>query len=82
MENATFFEITTAIAFMYFSENRPDMSIIEAGLGGGKDTTSIIQPRLSILTSVGLDHIEILGNTVSSPYLCIYPYLSHVYLCV
>ncbi len=55
------------MAFMYFSEKRPDISIIETGLGGGKDATNIIKPSLSILTSVGLDHIEILGNTVSSP---------------
>eukprot|EP01084_Bolivina_argentea_P311937 540000_1 len=61
---ASFFELTTAMAFMYFSEKRPDISIIETGLGGGKDATNIIKPSLSILTSVGLDHIEILGNTI------------------
>ncbi len=54
------------MAFMYFAEKRPDMSIIETGLGGRKDATNVIQPRLCILTSVGLDHVEILGNTVSS----------------
>ncbi len=61
----SFFELSTAMAFMYFQEQCPDICVIETGLGGGKDATNIIQPRLSILTSVGLDHQAILGDTVN-----------------
>lgn len=61
---ATFFEITTALAFQYFSENKVDIAIIEAGMGGQNDATNVIHPILSIITPIGLDHQEYLGDTI------------------
>lgn len=60
----TFFELTTAIAFWYFAEIKVDIAIIETGLGGRLDATNIIDPELSIITSIGIDHTEQLGNTL------------------
>ena len=60
--NASFFDITTAIAFEYFSKNEVDVAIIETGLGGRLDSTNIVQPILSIITSISLDHTDILGT--------------------
>lgn len=62
--NATFFELTTAVAFKYFEENKTDISVIEAGMGGLNDATNVITPLLSIITSIGLDHKEYLGDTI------------------
>ncbi len=62
----SFFELTTAMAFMYFGEKCPDVGIIETGLGGREDCTNVINPRLSIVTSIGLDHMAILGSTAST----------------
>ncbi|WP_018126194.1 bifunctional folylpolyglutamate synthase/dihydrofolate synthase [Balneola vulgaris] len=59
----TFFEISTALAFWVFSKLKVDIAIIETGLGGRLDSTNIITPKLSVITSVALDHIEILGDT-------------------
>jgi dihydrofolate synthase/folylpolyglutamate synthase len=63
--NASFFEITTAIAFEYFSNNKVDFAIIETGLGGRLDSTNIITPILSIITSISQDHIQILGKSIT-----------------
>jgi len=60
----TFFEATTAMAFDYFAENDIDAGIIETGLGGRLDATNIIQPEVSVITSIGFDHMEYLGNTI------------------
>ncbi|MBB6445852.1 bifunctional folylpolyglutamate synthase/dihydrofolate synthase [Bacillus benzoevorans] len=61
---ATEFEIITAMAFYYFAEIHPvDIAIIEVGLGGRLDSTNILQPLLSIITNIGLDHVRILGTT-------------------
>lgn len=60
----SFFEITTAMAFEWFFEQKVDAAVIEVGLGGRLDSTNIIKPLLSIVTSIGLDHCSILGNTV------------------
>src|SRR5574344_1421961 len=60
-QNASFFEITTALAFKYFQEQKVDIAIIECGLGGRLDSTNIITPLLSIITNIGLDHCEHLG---------------------
>jgi len=60
----TYFEITTAIAFWYFSRSDVDIAIIETGLGGRLDATNVIQPVASVITSVGLDHTDLLGNTL------------------
>lgn len=61
----SFFELTTAICFKYFFDNKVDIAIIEVGLGGGMDATNIVKnPLLSIITNISLDHCDILGNTL------------------
>ncbi len=60
---ATFFEITTAMAFHYFDERNVDVAIIETGLGGRLDATNVIRPIVSGITSISIDHIEYLGST-------------------
>lgn len=62
--NATFFELTTAIAFKYFAENNVDLAIIEAGMGGRNDATNVVNPLLSIITPISLEHQDYLGNTI------------------
>lgn len=59
----TFFEISTALAFWVFSKEKVDIAIVETGLGGRLDSTNIINPELSVITSIGIDHAEILGDT-------------------
>jgi dihydrofolate synthase/folylpolyglutamate synthase len=59
----TYFEISTALAFWAFADAKLDIAIIEAGLGGRLDSTNIIIPKCSVITSIGLDHQSILGNT-------------------
>lgn len=61
----SFFEITTGMAFTWFAEQKVDIAIIEVGLGGLLDSTNIIRPLLSIVTSIGLDHCDLLGNTLA-----------------
>lgn len=60
----SFFEITVAMAFEYFVEQDVDVAIIETGLGGKYDSTNIITPELSVITNIGWDHMNILGNTL------------------
>ncbi|BDS13428.1 bifunctional folylpolyglutamate synthase/dihydrofolate synthase [Aureispira anguillae] len=60
----SFFEMTVAMAFNYFSQEKVDIAIIETGLGGRLDSTNIIQPLLSIITNIGMDHEAMLGNTL------------------
>ena len=60
---ATFFEITTAMAFHYFAIREVDVAVIETGLGGRLDSTNVILPLVSGITSIGLDHQEYLGTT-------------------
>lgn len=60
---ATFFEITTILALNYFREQKVDVAVLETGLGGRLDATNIVTPKLSIITSISLDHTDILGNT-------------------
>ena len=60
----SFFEITVAMAFEYFANQQVDLAIIETGLGGRLDSTNIIEPELSIITNIGWDHMNILGNTI------------------
>lgn len=61
----SFFEVTVAMAFEYFAHQKVDIAIIETGLGGRLDSTNIIQPILSIITNIGYDHMDILGNTLT-----------------
>ena len=60
----SYFEIVTASAFNFFMKERVDVAVIEAGLGGKVDTTNIINPVISIITNIGLDHTDVLGETV------------------
>lgn len=60
----SFFELTTALAFKYFAEQRVDFAVIEVGLGGRLDCTNIITPILSIITNISKDHTQFLGNTL------------------
>ena len=60
----SFFEVTVAVAFEYFANENVDIAIIEVGLGGRLDSTNIIQPEVSVITNIGMDHMHILGNTL------------------
>ena len=63
--NMSFFETTVAMAFKYFSDEKVDIAIIETGLGGRLDSTNIINPLISIITNIGMDHTLFLGDTLS-----------------
>lgn len=60
----TFFEFMTGMAFLRFAEEQVDVAIIETGLGGRLDATNVVEPDLSIITSISLDHTDILGDTL------------------
>jgi dihydrofolate synthase/folylpolyglutamate synthase len=60
----SFFELTVIMAFDYFSQDKVDVAIIEVGLGGRLDSTNIISPELSIITNIGYDHMNLLGDTL------------------
>jgi len=62
----TFFEYTTFLAFQYFANEKVDFAVIETGLGGRLDATNIIYPVLGVITSISLDHMEILGFTIEA----------------
>lgn len=61
---ATFFEISTILAFDYFAKNKVDWVVVETGLGGRLDATNIITPQISVITSIGYDHCQYLGDTL------------------
>lgn len=63
---ATFFELTTALAFDWFARQSVDMAVIEAGLGGRLDSTNVLTPRVATVTSIGLDHTDLLGDTLEA----------------
>lgn len=60
----SFFEMTVGMAFRYFGDEKVDVAVVEVGLGGRLDSTNIITPELSLITNIGLDHTQILGNTL------------------
>lgn len=62
--NASFFEWTTALAFAYFKETKADLVILETGLGGRLDATNVVTPLISVITNIGIDHTQYLGNTM------------------
>ncbi len=64
-EHATFFEFMTAMAFLQFQRQRADIAIVEVGLGGRLDATNVVQPEITVITSIGLDHIAELGGTIA-----------------
>lgn len=61
----SFFEVTVAMAFLYFARQEVDIAVIEVGLGGRLDSTNVIRPLLSVITNIGYDHVSILGNTLA-----------------
>ena len=60
----SFFELTVAMAYDYYANEQVDIAIIECGLGGRLDSTNVITPLLSIITNIGYDHMNLLGNTI------------------
>lgn len=60
----SFFELTMAMAFLYFAEQAVEVAVVEVGLGGRLDSTNIISPDLSVITNIGRDHVKILGNSL------------------
>jgi len=60
----SFFEMTVALAFMYFADNKVDVAVIEVGMGGRLDSTNIINPLVSVVTNISKDHTQFLGNTI------------------
>ncbi len=62
----TFFEIFTAIAFLYFTDNKVDLAVIETGLGGRLDSTNVVTPEVVGITSISMDHMNLLGNSLDS----------------
>ena len=62
----SFFEITVGMAFAYFEMQEVDYAVVEVGLGGRLDATNILQPELSVITNIGLDHTEFLGTTLKA----------------
>ena len=62
----SFFEMTVGLAFEYFKKEKIDIAIIEVGLGGRLDSTNIITPLISVITNIGKDHVQLLGNTLEA----------------
>lgn len=62
--NMSFFEYTVALAFDHFAKEKVDIAIIETGLGGRLDSTNIISPEISVITNIGYDHMNLLGNSL------------------
>jgi dihydrofolate synthase/folylpolyglutamate synthase len=62
--NPSFFEVTAAMAFYYFEYEKVDIAVIEVGLGGRLDSTNVILPEVSLITSIGMDHTDLLGNSL------------------
>ena len=60
----SFFEMTVGLAFAYFNQSNTDINIIEVGLGGRLDATNVITPLLSVITNIGIDHVQFLGDTL------------------
>src|SRR5689334_13291641 len=61
----SFFEMLTAIAFEHFAQNKVDIAVLEVGMGGRLDATNVVEPRVSVITDISLDHQKFLGNTVA-----------------
>ena len=64
-EHPTFFEFMTAMAFLQFQRRKVDVAVIETGMGGRLDATNVVQPDVAVITSIGLDHLEFLGDNVA-----------------
>lgn len=64
-EHPTEFEVSTAMAFLYFWEEQVDLVVLEVGLGGAIDSTNVVTPLVSVITNVAMDHMDYLGNTIT-----------------
>ena len=62
----SFFEMTVGLAFDYFAQSSIDIAIVETGMGGRLDSTNVITPILSVITNIGLDHMQFLGGTLEA----------------
>jgi dihydrofolate synthase / folylpolyglutamate synthase len=62
----SFFEMLTAISFEYFAQNKIEIAVLEVGMGGRLDATNVIEPRVSVITDIALDHQQFLGDTVTA----------------
>lgn len=62
----SFFELLTALAFCYFAEQSVELAVLEVGLGGRLDATNVVDPMVSVITDIGLDHMEFLGDTIGA----------------
>lgn len=65
-QHPSYFEVLTAMGFLYFAEQKVDIAVLEVGLGGRLDATNVVEPLLSIVTDIALDHMEWLGPTISA----------------
>ncbi|HEX8563265.1 MAG TPA: folylpolyglutamate synthase/dihydrofolate synthase family protein [Flavobacterium sp.] len=65
-QHLSFFEMSVGLAFDYFEKQQVDIAIIEVGLGGRLDATNVIMPLVSVITNIGIDHVQFLGNTISA----------------
>jgi dihydrofolate synthase / folylpolyglutamate synthase len=65
-QHPSYFEVLTAVGFLYFAEQKVDIAVLEVGLGGRLDATNVVDPLLSIVTDIALDHMEWLGPTISA----------------
>lgn len=66
VEDITWFEVTTAMAFLYFAQRQVEAAVIEVGLGGRLDATNVVQPAVSVITSLSYDHMHLLGNSLAA----------------
>ncbi|HSR87770.1 MAG TPA: folylpolyglutamate synthase/dihydrofolate synthase family protein [Pontiella sp.] len=64
LRGATFFEISTAIAFQYFADEGVDIAVVETGMGGRWDATNVVIPLMSVITNIDIDHADFLGDTI------------------
>jgi len=65
-EPLTYFECTTALALLFFAEAQVDLAVLEVGMGGRLDATNVVRPLVAVITNIGLDHQEYLGDTLSA----------------
>ncbi|MCA9978683.1 MAG: bifunctional folylpolyglutamate synthase/dihydrofolate synthase, partial [Anaerolineales bacterium] len=65
IEEITWFEVVTAIAFLYFAQQKVDVAVVEVGLGGRLDATNVVTPLVSVITRLSFDHTDLLGNTLA-----------------
>ena len=62
----SFFEMSVGMAFDYFAQEQVDIAVVEVGLGGRLDSTNILNPEVSVITNIGLDHTQFLGTTLEA----------------